>query len=276
MEAFVRQVKKTPQLSIVDPMLSIPLVDMMALQREDLDTWLRSSQITLFEQFQAKIYQWTKDSARFMRNVEHAHIHQDLQTAKQERASVAKMATNICMENMEILPDDVLRIIWQYADKETRIKYFIAKYGDQQRLSTRLQQLHFTILKQIYKKTIFCYQGLCMRRHVKRDRFTNPPLLSRSKSDLADEIAGILASTESLDFYHNPLCAGLHKECYVTLRISQLEQNPFILMDEHAIAFLFSAKMLNYEGQVFPSAFYEDRALVLWKLVCVIIKLYRI
>jgi hypothetical protein len=119
-----------------------------------------------------------------------------------------------------------------------------------------LQRLNFQTLKILYKKTAFCYHGLCMKKIIPPERYANPPVSKKTKQDFIRAIVKIME--DFLDMYQD-----------IFVFTTYLKNGQLLSKKDG-----YNIEEADYFGMVYPLDFYEKRTLQLWKHLAVAFSLF--
>ena len=249
---FMANHNQIPHINIHDTFMVTDIDTLCEYSIEHIIEWVRASQILLFNSFQESIQIWTQITNQMKKEIVMKKHHRKLTRHIEKRRNILSIERKLDVEKIRQLPDDIIHEIWSYIDIEVHNKYFLGKYFfpmNRSVFNLLLQRLNLKTLKTIYKKTVFCYHGLCMQKMIPPGRYNNPPLNRRNKHDFIDEISHIMQ--EYYKMYSDPLVILTKKPIgqYIgKLRIEIEEENPN-----------------TYYGMVYPLEFYEKKMLQLWK-----------
>jgi hypothetical protein len=258
---FMANHNKIPHINIHDTFMVTDIDTLCEYSNEHISEWVRASQILLFNSFQESIQIWTQITNQMKKEIVMKKHHRKLTRYVEKRRKIFSTETNIDVEKIRQLPDDIIHLIWSYVDTEVHNKYFLGKYFfpmNRSVFNTLLQRLNLKTLKTIYKKTAFCYHGLCMRKMIPPERYNNPPVNRRNKHDFIDEISHIMQ--EYYKMYSDPLVTLTEKtngQFIGKLRIEIEQEIPD-----------------TYYGMVYPLEFYEKKTLELWKHLAIAFHLF--
>ena len=248
MIAFMENNNKIPYTYIHDPFIDINIEQLSHYTNEHINEWIRASQIVLFNQFQHSIYLWTELTKNIKSQILDIKYERKLNKHVNSRHEFESRALSIDIQKFQSLPDDILHVIWSFVDDEVRNKYFLGKYLIDNHFTILLQRLNLKTLKILYKKTAFCYHGLCMEKLIPPERYDNPPVNRKNKQDFIYGIHFVLK--EFLKIYSDPLV------------ITTSKQNGQLISKINAFR-------NDYYGIVYPLPFYEKKTLQLWKHLAV-------
>lgn len=249
---FMANHNQIPHVNIHDTFMVTNIEELSEYSNEHISEWVRASQILLFNSFQESIQIWTQITNQMKKEIVMMKHQRKLISHVEKRRNILSTETKLDVEKIRQLPDDIIHEIWSYVDIEVHNKYFLGKYFFPMNRSVfklLLQRLNLKTLKTIYKKTAFCYHGLCMQKMIPPERYNNPPVNRRNKHDFIDEISHIMQ--EYYKMYSDPLVTLTKKpngQFIGKLRIEIEQENPDA-----------------YYGMVYPLDFYEKKTLQLWK-----------
>jgi len=259
--AFMTSNNKIPYVNIHDTFMVTDIEVLSRYSNEHISEWVRASQILLFNSFQESMQIWTQITNQMKKEIVMKKHQLNLSNHLEKRQAILSIETKIDMEKLRQLPDDILSEIWSYVDTEVHNKYYLGKYFYPMNRSVfhlLLQRLNLKTLKTLYKKTAFCYHGLCMQKMIPPERYNNPPVNRRNKHDFIDEISHIMQDYYKM--YADPLVTLTQKsngQFIGRLRIEIEQEIPD-----------------TYYGMVYPLEFYEQKMLRLWKHLAVAFHLF--
>ena len=250
---------KIPHVNIHDPFMVTDIDTLCEYSNEHISEWVRASQILLFNSFQESIQIWTQITNQMKKEIIMKKHHHKLTQHVDKRRKILSTETKLDVEKIRQLPDDILHKIWSYVDTEVHNKYFLGKFYfpmNRSVFNLLLQRLNLKTLKTIYKKTAFCYHGLCMQKMIPPERYNNPPVNRRNKHDFIDDISHVMQ--EYYKMYSDPLVVLTQQGQFIGRIQREIEQeNPDA-----------------YYGMVYPLDFYEKKMLQLWKHLAVAFHLF--
>jgi len=258
---FMANHNQIPHINIHDTFMVTDIEELCEYSNEHISEWVRASQILLFNSFQESIQIWTQITNQMKKEIIMKKHHRKLTRHVEKRRKILSTETKLDVENIRQLPDDIIHIIRSYVDIEVHNKYYLGKYFfpmNHSVFNLLLQRLNLKTLKTIYKKTAFCYHGLCMQKMIPPERYDNPPVNRRNKHDFIEEISHVMQ--EYYKMYSDPLVVLTKKtngQFIGRLRIEIEQENPDA-----------------YYGMVFPLDFYEKKMLQLWKHLAVAFHLF--
>jgi hypothetical protein len=256
METMAKQ-NKIPSVMIHDPFIENNVNKISFCTKDFIEEWVRTTQILLFDQFQESMRNWTEITKEMKREILSIKYERKKSRHWHAREQMETRAQQIDCDQIQKLPDDIIHIIWNYVDDEVRNKYYLGKYCFEEPIfKNMLQRLNFQTLKILYKKTAFCYHGLCMQKIIPSERYNNPPVSRKNKQDF------IKAITQIMDDYLN-----MYSDMFVFTTYQKYGQllskkEGYIIENE------------DYFGMVYPLDFYEKRTLQLWKHLAVAFSLF--
>jgi hypothetical protein len=240
-----------PSVMIQDPFIYMDLNKVASSYSKDtINEWVRTSQILLFDQFQECMRHWTDITKSMKEEIFKLKYQHKKKRYLKARKIIDINSTKIDAHRVQCLPDDVIQHIWKFADIETKNKYLIGKYfGPSKRFQSVIQRLNFKVLKTLYKKTIFCYHGLCMQKIIPSERYFNPPMSKKTKQDIIREITKIME--DYLDMYDDALVFTTYRKSGETVT--------------HKEEYRFESEIHSlYSGFVYPLHHYETKMYQLW------------
>jgi len=248
---------KIPYITIHDPFVESDINKLSFCSKDFIEEWIRTTQILLFDQFQESMRNWTEITKDMKKEIFSIKHERKQRRYWRSRDKINTRANKIDCANIQKLPDDMIQLIWSYVDDEVRNKFYLGKYCFEDFiLKSILQRLNYQTLKTLYKKTIFCYHGLCMQKIVPSERFSNPPISRKNKQELIKEITNIM------DDYLN-----MYSDIFV---ITTYQKNGELLSKKDG----YSIEDVRYYGMVYPLDFYEKRTLQLWKHLAVAFSIF--
>jgi len=257
--AFMSNHNQIPYINIHDTFMVTNIEELSKYTNEHINEWVRASQILLFDSFQESIQIWTQITNQMKKDIVMMKHQRRLSNHIQKRGEIQSRTTNIDIEKIRQLPDDIIHKIWSFVDNEVHNKYFLGKYFcpmNHTIFNTLLQRLNLKILKSLYKKTVFCYHGLCMQKMIPPERRDNPPINRKNKQDFMNAIFHIMHEYSKI--YLDPLVIITKKT-----NGQYIGKIPHIIEDSH-----------NYFGMVYPLEFYEQKTLQLWKHLAIAFHLF--
>jgi hypothetical protein len=249
---FMTNHNKLPYINIHDTFMVTNIEELSKYSNEYINEWVRASQILLFNSFQESIQIWTQITNQMKQEIVMMKHQRKLIHHLEKRRTILSTEPKIDVEKIRQLPDDILHAIWSYVDTEVLNKYYLGKYFfpmNHSVFNILLQRLNLKTLKTIYKKTTFCYHGLCMQKMIPPERYNNPPMNRRNKHDFIEEITHIMQDYYKM--YSDPLVTLTKKpngKFISRIHIELEQENPGA-----------------YYGMVYPLEFYEKKTLQLWK-----------
>jgi hypothetical protein len=256
METMARQ-NKIPSIMIHDPFIESDINKLSFCAKDFIEEWVRTTQILLFDQFQESMRNWTEITKEMKREILSIKYERKKRRYWSAREIIETNAQHIDCDKIQKLPDDIIHLIWSYVDDEVRNKYYLGKYCCEEPIfRNMLQRLNFQTLKILYKKTAFCYHGLCMQKIIPPERYANPPVSKKTKQDF------IKAITKIMDDYLN-----MYSDVFV---FTTYVKNGQLLSKKEG----YNIEMEDYYGMVYPLDFYEKRTLQLWKHLAVAFSLF--
>jgi hypothetical protein len=248
MVIFMAKNDKIPYTCIHDPFIDINTEELSHYSNEHIQEWIRASQIILFNQFQHSMLLWTELTKNIKSQIVDIKYARKLNNHVNSRREMDLTAISIDTEKIQKLPDDIIHLIWSFVDDEVRNKYFLGKYLIDDYFTVLLQRLNLKTLKTLYKKTAFCYHGLCMEKIIPPERYDNPPVNRKNKQDFIYGIHFVLK--EYLKMYFDPFV------------ITTTKPNGQLISKINSVR---NDETNSYFGMVYPLAFYEKKMLRLWK-----------
>jgi len=256
METMVKQ-NKIPSVIIDDPFIESDMYKLSFCTKDFIEEWVRTTQILLFDQFQESIRNWTEITKGMKKEILSIKYERKKERHWRLRAQIKTRAEQIDCEKIRNLPNDILRLIWSFVDYEVQNKYYLEKYCYQEQIFGKmLQRLNFQTLKILYKKTAYCYHGLCMQKIIPSERYANPPVSKKTKQDFIRAIVKIM--DDYLDMYDDIFVFTTH------LKNGQLLSKKEDYHIEEA----------EYFGMVYPIEVYEKKTIQLWKHLAVAFSLF--
>jgi hypothetical protein len=250
-----------PYVNIHDTFMVANIEELSKYSNEHINEWVRASQILLFNSFQESIQIWTQITNQMKKEIVMKKHQRKLIHHLEKRRAIFSTEPKIDVEKIRQLPDDIIHAIWSYVDTEVHNKYYLGKYFfpmNHTVFNLLLQRLNFKTLKTIYKKTAFCYHGLCMQKMIPPERYNNPPINRRNKHNFIYEISHIMQDYYKM--YSDPLVTLTEKtngQFIGKLRIEIEQEIPD-----------------TYYGMVYPLEFYEKKTLELWKHLAIAFHLF--
>ena len=248
MVVFMAKNDKIPFTCVHDPFVDINTEELSHYTNEHINEWIRASQIILFNQFQHSMYLWTELTKNIKSQIIDIKYERKLNKHVNSRREIESRALSIDTEKIQHLPDDIIHLIWSFVDNEVRNKYFLGKYLIDNCFTILLQRLNLKTLKTLYKKTAFCYHGLCMAKIIPPERYNNPPVNRKNKQNFINAIQFVLG--DYLKMYSDSLVIATTKSNGQLISKIDTFRN-----DETN----------SYHGTVYPLFFYEKKMLQLWK-----------
>jgi len=256
METMARQ-NKIPFITLHDPFIESDINKLSFCTNDFVEEWVRTTQILLFDQFQESMRNWTEITKAMKKEILSVKYERKKRRHWRKREQIETRAQNIDCSQIQNLPDDIIHLIWSYVDDEVRNKYYLGKYCFEEHVfRDMLQRLNFQTLKVLYKKTAFCYHGLCMQKIIPPERYANPPVSRKSKQDFIRAIVHIM------DDYLN-----MYSDVFV---FTTYLKNGQVLSKKEG----YNIETEDYYGMVYPLDFYEKRTLQLWKHLAVAFSLF--
>jgi hypothetical protein len=252
MVVFMAKNDKIPYTCVHDPFIDINMEELSYYSNEHINEWIRASQIILFNQFQHSMYLWTELTKNIKSQIIDIKYERKLNKYVNSRHEIDSRALSIDTEKIQHLPDDIIHLIWSFVDNEVRNKYFLGKYLIDNCFIILFQRLNLKTLKTLYKKTAFCYHGLCMAKIIPPERYNNPPVNLKNKQNFINAIQFVLK--DYLKMYSDSLVITTAKSNGQLINKIDALQN-----DENNY----------YHGTVYPLFFYEKKMLQLWKHLAV-------
>lgn len=256
METMARQ-NKIPFITIHDPFIENDINKLSYCSKDFIEEWVRTTQILLFDQFQQSMRNWTELTKELKREVFSVKYERKKRRYLRSREQIDSRAKQIDCVNIQNLPDDIINIIWSYVDNEVRNKFYLGKYFYNEDMFTKmLQRLNSQTLKVIYKKTAFCYHGLCMQKIIPSERYNNPPVSRKTKQNFVREISCIIE--DYMNMYSDVFVFTTHTK------------NGQLLSKKEE----YNIEDVRYYGMVYPLDFYEKKTLQLWKHLAIAFSIF--
>jgi hypothetical protein len=256
METMLKQ-NKIPFITLHDPFIESDINKLSFCTKDFIEEWIRTTQILLFDQFQESMRNWTEITKQMKTEILSIKYERKKRRHWRAREQIKSRAQQIDSDKIQNLPDDIIHLIWSYVDNEVKNKYYLGKYCCNDSIfKNMLQRLNFQTLKILYKKTAFCYHGLCMQKIIPSERYTNPPVSRKNKQDF------IKAIVQIMDDYLN-----MYDDVFV---FTTYLKNGQPLSKKEG----YNIEEAEYFGMVYPLDFYEKRTLQLWKHLAVAFSIF--